>query len=239
MHCSSDSRIAHVCMCRTQEHAKLQVSRSQLWHAPGQYDCRHCFLRLPWSEPGPAARSKIRQSIKSHTPAAFDFGPPLALKNVFWTKHKITQSEDSAVMHIRSGNSSGNYMVAPDATFVEQIVGAIYAVKNVFWTKHKITQSEDSAVMLIRSGNSGGNYMVAPDATSVKQIVGVIYEGAEAASRNNIFKIKIKSMHNAKIVLGLAKLKIGKRKGDLTPDWHIEVTELVSRAASHVDSTME
>ena len=155
-----------------------------------QYDCRHCFLRLPWSEPDPAVRSKIRQAIKSSTPPVFDTDPPLGLKSVFWTKHKITQAEDCAVM-------------------------------------------------LIRSGNSSGNYMVAPDATSVKQIVGAIYEGAKAASRNNIFGIKIKSMHNAKIVLGLAKFKIGKRKGDLTPDWHIEVTELVSRAASHVDSTME
>ena len=155
-----------------------------------QYDCRHCFLRLPWSEPDPAIRSKIRQAIKSSTVPVFDTEPPLGLKSVFWTKHKITQAEDSAVM-------------------------------------------------LIRSGNSSGNYMVAPDATSVKQIVGAIYEGAKAASRNNIFGIKIKSMHNAKIVLGLAKFKIGKRKGDLTPDWHIEVTELVSRAASHVDATME
>ena len=35
--------------------------------------------------------------------------------------------------------------------------------------------------------------MVAPDAISVKQIVGAIYEGAKAASRNNIFGVKIKS----------------------------------------------
>ena len=112
-------------------------------------------------------------------------------------------------------------------------------LKSVFWTKHKIIQPEDSAIVLIRSGNSDQNYMVAPDATCAKQIVEAVYEGAKAASKNNIFGIKIKSMHNAKIVLGLMKLKIGSRKADLTPDWHIEVTELVSRAASHVDSTME
>ena len=82
-------------------------------------------------------------------------------------------------------------------------------LKSVFWTKHKITQSEDSAIILIRSGNSDQNYMVAPDATCVKQIVEAVYEGAKTASKNNIFGIKIKSMHNAKIVLGLMKLKIG------------------------------
>ena len=46
-----------------------------------QYDCRRCFQRLPWSEPDLAARSKIRQSIKSLTPAVFDIEPPLGLKN--------------------------------------------------------------------------------------------------------------------------------------------------------------
>ena len=83
----------------------------------------------------------------------------------------------------------------------------------MFWTKHKITQAEDSAVMLIRSGNSDKNYIVAPDATSVKRIVGAIYEGAKAASRNNISGIKIKSMHNAKIV----HIEAG-----LTQDWQTQ-----------------
>ena len=154
-----------------------------------QYECRHCFLRLPWSEEDPVVRAKIRQASKSSSPVAFDVEAPTGLVNVFMKKHKITQVEDKVVL-------------------------------------------------LIRGGNTLGHYMVAPDATSVKQIVGAIFEGAKAASRNNILGVKIKSMHSAKIILGLAKFKIGKRKGDTAPGWHIEVTEVVSRAASHMDSTM-
>ena len=51
--------------------------------------------------------------------------------------------------------------------------------------------------------------------------------------------IKIHSMHNAKVVLTIRKLAIGKHKDDKSPSWHLEFNEVILRATSHGDSSME
>jgi hypothetical protein len=110
---------------------------------------------------------------------------------------------------------------------------------DVFLKKHKITKAEDAAAMLIRAGNSHSNYIVAAGAQSVKQIIQAVKQGARAAAKNMVLGNKIQSMHNAKVVLAIFKLSIEKHKNDKTHGWHIEINEVVSRAASHGDLHME
>ena len=112
-------------------------------------------------------------------------------------------------------------------------------LSTVFQKRHKITQAQDTAALLIRRGNSAGNYIAAAGAASVKKILQSLKQGARSAAKNMALGIKIHSMHNAKVVLAIFKLAVGKHKDDKSPSWHLEFNEVVSRAASHGDSSME